>query len=235
MEQELLILAYHRVGRPDPGARYKGQFVTPAQLAFQVKGLQHLNYQVLTLTDALGAPGKRAVITFDDGYRNNLVLGLPVLSSIGVPATVFAVTTDVGRSGVVWEEAGETNPSDLMNWDELKQLQAHGWEIGSHCSKHVHLAIKSDDEQVKLIKDSMDELIKHLGPSSYPFAYPYGSFTSRTSDIVKNAGFSCAVSMLAGSQSTGDKRYSLRRMPMKGYRADHYLRAPIWWATRILE
>ncbi|MGC9317118.1 MAG: polysaccharide deacetylase family protein [Armatimonadota bacterium] len=58
-----------------------------------------------TALDWLDAPtsgARLAVITFDDGYRDNLVNGLPVLRSAGAPATLFVCTDPVIRGSTVW-------------------------------------------------------------------------------------------------------------------------------------
>lgn len=232
MVDSLVILAYHRVGYPNAEARYKGQFVTPKHLWFQIKCLQLIGYRFCTLGNALQQRGKRAVVTFDDGYRNNLTQGLPVLQRLGIPATVFVVTQDVGKTNVVWSEAGETNPGDLLSWDEIRQLQKHGWEVGSHCSEHVHLAEKTPDVQARLVRASFQALEKELGAGAFPFAYPYGSFDAITAKAVEQAGFSCAVSTLPGDNRAGSERFALRRLARRGYRFDHYMRA-VWGLSQI--
>ena len=40
----------------------------------------------------LPIPRKTFVVTFDDGYVNNLTQALPILTRLGVPATVFVAT-----------------------------------------------------------------------------------------------------------------------------------------------
>jgi peptidoglycan/xylan/chitin deacetylase (PgdA/CDA1 family) len=48
-------------------------------------------------------PSKRAmVVTFDDGYRNNLTHALPVLRRYGVPATVFLPTGNIDGQKPFW-------------------------------------------------------------------------------------------------------------------------------------
>ena len=169
-----------------------------------------------------------AVVTFDDGYRNNLELGAPVLSSMGIPATVFVVTRDVGKQALTWSEAGETNPADLLTWDEIRQLQKSGWEIGSHCSEHIHLARRSAEEQKSLLNTSLDDLHTHLGAGAYSLAYPFGSFNSDTIAIMRDSGFFCAVTTESGINRSIRSVYELARVPMKGYRFDHYWRSKSW-------
>lgn len=67
-------------------------------------------YRVLPLEDALARlvagtlPERALAVTFDDGYRSNLTLGLPILEELRVPATVFLVTDLVGTDDVTWPD-----------------------------------------------------------------------------------------------------------------------------------
>jgi peptidoglycan/xylan/chitin deacetylase (PgdA/CDA1 family) len=59
---------------------------------------------------AQGTLPRRAVaVTFDDGYRDNLNVAKPLLSKVGVPATVFLSTGSIGSGRPFW-------------WDELARL-----------------------------------------------------------------------------------------------------------------
>lgn len=65
-------------------------------------------YDVVTLESALQEVGQqrksdrpKVAITFDDGYRSNLRLALPVLKEFGLPATVF-VATAFAEGELLW-------------------------------------------------------------------------------------------------------------------------------------
>lgn len=49
-------------------------------------------------------PERSAVITFDDGFRDNLVNGLPSLKRHGVPATIFVVSDCATRGELPWSQ-----------------------------------------------------------------------------------------------------------------------------------
>ena len=53
------------------------------------------------LLGGLGAGGKYALLTFDDGYYNN-TLALPVLEELGVPAVFFISTDHVRENKCFW-------------------------------------------------------------------------------------------------------------------------------------
>src|SRR5262245_41930182 len=108
MSSQLLILGLHRVGFPPPNAKIRGLFISPRLLSFQIWLLKRRGYKFMTLRDAMSRnESKRAVLTFDDGYADNLSAALPVLKKHNVSATLFVITGDVGKEDVVWDEAGE--------------------------------------------------------------------------------------------------------------------------------
>lgn len=61
-----------------------------------------------TLAD-VSVPSRRprVVVTFDDGYRDNLTNALPIAESKGVPITVFVTSGILGnRNGLWWDRLG---------------------------------------------------------------------------------------------------------------------------------
>jgi peptidoglycan/xylan/chitin deacetylase (PgdA/CDA1 family) len=69
------------------------------------------HYEVLSLDRLLRCyeerqpvPARSVVLTFDDGFRDNLLHGLPVLKKHGVPATVFVVTGCAASGELPWPQ-----------------------------------------------------------------------------------------------------------------------------------
>ena len=188
MNSHPLILGLHRVGRPPFNAKIRGLFITPGLLSFQIRLLKFFGYRFVTLSDSISATGqKNAVITFDDGYVDNLTLALPLLKKHDVPATLFVVTSDIGKKNVVWPEAGEDLPADILSWESLAELKANGWEIGSHSHEHVHLARYEESQQAKLIELSINAIEENLGERPVSCAYPYGSFMTSAPRALSSA------------------------------------------------
>ncbi|MFN6963601.1 MAG: polysaccharide deacetylase family protein [Pyrinomonadaceae bacterium] len=222
-----LILSLHHVGAPPRSARIRGLFTTPSLLSFQLRWLLRSGYTFTTLSRAFARPDRRtAVVTFDDGYRDNLTAGLPVLEELGIPATVFVITGDVGKRGVTWSEAGDPLPSDMLGWDDLALLQSKGWEVGSHADQHIHLARHSPEVQLSTISSSIDAICKNLGSRPRSFAYPYGSYDETTKRIVSDCGFELAVTARSGVASGRHQEslLELSRIPIGGRRFYHFLK-----------
>ena len=107
-----LILCYHRVA--DEPSDPWSLCVTPAHFRQHLDVLrQHARPSRLTdlvsRVHARRRPYKNVVITFDDGYADNLLAAKPLLEQAGVPATVYVVSGHVGHTQEFW-------------WDELERI-----------------------------------------------------------------------------------------------------------------
>jgi peptidoglycan/xylan/chitin deacetylase (PgdA/CDA1 family) len=107
-----LILLYHRIAdvRPDPWSLC----VTPRHFAEQLETLRQYGrpMQLRQLAQALAdgnIPRRSVVVTFDDGYADNLYHAKPTLERYEIPTTVFLITGHIGHTREFW-------------WDELERL-----------------------------------------------------------------------------------------------------------------
>ena len=106
----VLTLNYHRIGDGSRSEFDRGLWsATPEEFAAQVEFLQ-AHFEVIS-PDALEAVRKRgrgrfAMITFDDGYRDNYTAAFEILKRRGAPATFFVATGFLDSPSLPW-------------WDEI--------------------------------------------------------------------------------------------------------------------
>ena len=102
LEHAGMILMFHHVAPPQAGRLpiNGGLEVTPQTLDHVLCSLKAQDYDIVPMDEAperlaRASPGKRrfAVLTFDDGGRDNLLHAAPVLLRHGAPFTIY-VTTD---------------------------------------------------------------------------------------------------------------------------------------------
>jgi peptidoglycan/xylan/chitin deacetylase (PgdA/CDA1 family) len=101
------VLVYHRVGDTcefpsDVGLTATGDF--EKQLIYLRRRYRLMSLGELGSAIATGAtiPVDAAVVTFDDGYRDNYLNAYPLLKKHGVPATIFLATGHVDDGTPYW-------------------------------------------------------------------------------------------------------------------------------------
>lgn len=109
----LVILTYHGVLPSTSGVEgdESRNVVDQENFAWQMRYLAK-HFRCLPLEEAvelLGSnrplPPYSVVVTFDDGFRNNLQYAFPILRRCGVPATIFLTTGHIGRgTQLLWTE-----------------------------------------------------------------------------------------------------------------------------------
>ena len=107
-----------------------------------------------------------AVVTFDDGMRNNRRVALPILSEYGIPATVY-VTIGFISGESPW--IGPGGDGAMMSEEELRDLAAAGWELGAHTMTHPDLSTLDYDACLEEIEQSRAELERIAGVGTKTF------------------------------------------------------------------
>jgi peptidoglycan/xylan/chitin deacetylase (PgdA/CDA1 family) len=154
-------------------------------------------------------------ITFDDGYRDNFEVAAPILRKLGLPATFFVVTGFVGTRTVAFWDRNLPRQPGWMDWDQLRELTAQGFDIGSHTDTHVDLGT-ADEETTRLeLETSKRKLDERLGKPVRLFAYPFGmpdNISKRAREQVRQTGFACCISAAGGANPPITSPFELTRI-----------------------
>lgn len=207
----LRILMYHSI---DSNAHDRFT-ITPQQFERQMAFLAENGFQVVSLQTGVKQLSMTAnldhslVLTFDDGYRDFLTNAAPILESFKFPATLFILTESKMAS---WQSNGHAKT--LLSQDELAEIKARGFSLGSHTATHPDLTAVDDSTLERELSDSR-AAIAEFGETFIPFAYPGGTFTQRERDAVERAGYDCGV-IVGGRWGNGPEtdRFLLKREPM---------------------
>ena len=129
-----LVLAYHNVV-PDSYPPFGDRSLHLPRGLF-VRQLECLlaTHTIVPLEELLGPapPGRRprAAITFDDGYRGAVLIGLPELAKRGLPATLFVVPGFVGKGPFWWDAlAAQSGVDPVLRRRALDELQGKDTEV----------------------------------------------------------------------------------------------------------
>lgn len=217
------ILVYHwfRPAAAASSSRSPQLEMTPSLFDAQIRHLQRAGYRSLPLSQAIAGgrevrPQKPIVITFDDGTLDFWEHARAVLVKYGFRATLFVVTGHIGGESNWDVDLGEP-PRPLMSWEQIRELDREGFEIGSHTHTHRPLTSLTDDEVLRELARSRQMLAETLGSAPRFLAYPRSFYRPGHKRIARDAGYSgaCAVVLQWKDLRRADD-FDLKRMAVKG-------------------
>jgi peptidoglycan/xylan/chitin deacetylase (PgdA/CDA1 family) len=227
-DELLRVLMYHKVN-DRPG----NPLTVPVSLFDeQLAQLRELGYTVVDLDAVLAhygngdpLPPRPVLITFDDGYRDNLENAAPLLGKHGYRAVVFVPIGYLDDPVPLPHEQklvsrGLLNPT--LRWDDLTEVEAVGIRVESHGISHRPLADLELRAASREIVDSKLRLEDRLGRPVRAFAYVKGSeadFRTEHVSLVREAGYEVAFTSVSGSNAPGADPLRLRRYNVEPYPA----------------
>jgi len=195
--QTIPILTYHRFSNDCSSPLC----VRSSIFENQMKYLKENDFHIISPEQLLafleykqGLPKKSVLITMDDGYRSVYEIAYPILKKYGFTATLFIYTNFVGVSNMA------------ITWDQLKELKANGFSIGSHTISHSDLTMREEGEteadwMARIDKElfgSKQILDKKLDQDTISLAYPYGKYDQSSIKTARKAGYKIAMSVQRG-------------------------------------
>lgn len=204
------VLMYHwiRPVLPKYTARERTYTVTPESFAAQMQALVDAGYHTITpddLRDAIQSgstaslASKPVLLTFDDGMRGQYQYAFPVLKKLGLKATFFLISNERSRGGMSNAMVADLAQSPLIT-------------IAAHTRHHFFLTHLSDAMLEEEIRGSREDLEALTGKPVRYFAYPFGSWSERIAEKVKDMDFDLAFGIRLGSLHTPSSAFQLRRI-----------------------
>jgi peptidoglycan/xylan/chitin deacetylase (PgdA/CDA1 family) len=219
---------YHHIAVPPAGVRLRGLYTTPRQFDGHLRWLKKQGVAFTTfgklVSGEQSACSRLVMLTFDDGLHDNFTEALPILRRHDVPAVVYPVMNELGRRGVVWPEATDQTPADLISENEIREMQRHGIEFGSHLLEHTHLTTHSADEQNRQLVESKTALQSILAGDVLSVAYPYGDIDAEGAARAAAAGYRFGMTTVEGTNDRDSNPMLLNRVPAKGSKIHHPLK-----------
>jgi peptidoglycan/xylan/chitin deacetylase (PgdA/CDA1 family) len=171
----LTVLMFHRVLPEDLANRFCAdpEYTMPPELLGSILDFCKRHHTPVGLEDVLASregirplPPYPVLVTFDDGWRDNLDFAHPVLRAAGVPWVLFAATDAVASPAIWWQEVLEwALRSGRASYDELwaaasgnGQTKATSARTLSRLLRFGALAADRRDEILKPYAAAMQEI-----------------------------------------------------------------------------
>lgn len=200
------ILLYHHVGISLRDSPY---YVSAHDFEQQMYLLHEWGYQTISvellvraLKEGAELPPKPVILTFDDGSRTVFTTAFPVMQKYGFTGTVYIVSNYIGIP-------------NYMDREQIRELHANGWEVGSHSLSHVDLT-ERPDRQMEEIIESRRRLETILSLPVLTFAYPFGAYNADSVQFARQAGYIAAAGLGENSLQSPRNLYYLYRWDITG-------------------
>jgi peptidoglycan/xylan/chitin deacetylase (PgdA/CDA1 family) len=216
------VLMYHRIW---PGMR-DGLTLTPEQLREQWTYLKKEGYRCLSLPEFLEIaqgnslrPEKAFLLTFDDGYRNNLTYVYPLLQELGWSAAIFIIADTLDGTA----SPATNEPDEKLSVEELRRMDPQTIYLGLHGYHHENFKETPPAAIEAALRKSMQAFENAGLPYHKVLAYPYGSrpkdaaVLAQVKDMMKRLGVKAAFRI--GNQPASvpaNDLYELKRIDIRG-------------------
>jgi peptidoglycan/xylan/chitin deacetylase (PgdA/CDA1 family) len=126
----------------------------------------------------LPIPDRLVVLTFDDSVKSHFTVAAPILKKYGFSASFFIT------EGFTFK----TNKRDYMTWEEIKELDRMGFEIGNHTRDHLGINAENVDQLEEQLR-GIDQRCAAMGVKTpVSFAWPGNSFAVEALPALRKHG-----------------------------------------------
>lgn len=197
------ILMYHSINADSEGVP-ADLVVHPQRFEQQLRYLQRHGYHFATVSEIVAGtvPAPAVALTFDDGFEDNYLQMFPLLQRYQAKATVYLSPEIAGIKRLSTEQIRTMHASGLV-------------EFGAHTMTHLNLAKADPATAEQEIKTSQAHVSALLGAPCVAFAYPYGRFDEAAVALVKQYGFTSAVTVKKGIEALAD-HFRIKRVSVLG-------------------
>lgn len=209
------ILCYHGVEENTDNFYFNNTEDFAAQMEVLAdEGFQSISCRQLAdyLAGKQDIPEKSVLLTIDDGNISVYETAHSIMSRHGFTATLFIYTSAIGNKG-------------HLSWEQVKELQSLGHEIGSHTVTHANLTRLGNGQSVQEhqahvvteVTQSKSHIEEVIGEPVVALAYPYGNYDEFVMSAAREAGYRLAFSIDRGAADADSDPFRLpRQMVVKG-------------------
>lgn len=197
--------------------------IAPALFEAQLDALASSRVTVVPLADVRDTPGSVS-LTFDDGYRNFLETGLPLLHRYKMPATLFVVSGYCGRLNQWGSSLRDLPRFPILSWTEIREISQAGVVIGAHTVHHPNLTVMPPEQAAQELRECRSSIEDRIGLRVDSLAYPYGA-TSAAVRALASVEFRLACGTRPAFVKSGSDPFDLPRIDAR------YLRRVYWMSN----
>lgn len=191
--------------------------VLKSEFEKQMQLLKDDNYVTLTakefqlfMNGELNVPKKSVLITFDDGFKENVVEAYPILKKNNFTAINFLITAAMTEENSKYDakEFQYFSVPDIESSSDIFEFQSHTYNFHKRTENEVAYLVAKTKEEIK--NDLAISLI-NLEGRNRSFSYPYGEYNEETIKVLKELGFEMAFTVEYDDAEPGMNMFEIPR------------------------
>ena len=211
------VLLYHRVNdvADDPLTTSLRRLAEHMLILRRYYSVVPSSMLVETIEAGQRLPHNSVALHFDDSYRDVYTYARPILAALGYQASCFVPSGYVGTERRIPHDASSPWVFENLHPEDLRDLVASGFEIGSHTVTHIDLGRCTDATAVAELVQSKRELEAIVGRPVTLFAYPFGreqNVRDGTRELARRSGYQAMFSAYGGFVTENSNLFDLQRI-----------------------
>lgn len=204
------IVMYHHFCKDT--SKLNDYVITPNQFENDIKYIKEKGYTTITMTQLINyckgtetLPPKPIIITIDDGFESIYAYVYPLMQEYDMCAVVGIVGSyadfftdnqdhNIDYSYLDWQEINKLSKTKYI------EIQNHSYNLHKNCCGRIGANKKygeSESDYRKVFRDDLcknqEKIFLNTGTMPNTFVYPFGSNSKLSKKILKEIGFSAAL------------------------------------------
>lgn len=214
------ILMYHKIPDTEIQSQHK-IFVTKINFEKHLQFFKKRGFQTLTFSDLKlfrtgqksfkDFPKKPLILTFDDGYKDNLINASPLLKKYNYKAQIFLLADKAIKENS-WDLSSDEPSHEIISGNERQKWKESAFEIGSHGFSHQKITEFSPQEAYRELCESKKSLEAEFNQNTNVFAFTYGITNTASAEIAQDAGYDYALNTDTGGLLLEENPYQIFRV-----------------------
>lgn len=227
------VLMYHKIPDEELQSQHK-IFVTKENFEKHLRFFKEAGFTTLTFSELSKYrkglksfsqfPNKPLLLTFDDGYQDNLDNADPLLKKYDFQAEIFLLANPDLKTNH-WDYSEDSANSSTTN-DTLKAQEKHllvsgekrklwknsAFQIGSHGLSHERLPAMTAEGKIHELTESKKLLEKEFQTEVITYAYTFGDTNADCARLAQDTGYEYALNTDTGGLVMEEDPYQIFRV-----------------------
>lgn len=219
--QWIPILMYHKIPDQDLTSQHK-IYVNKNNFAQHLKTFKSLNMTTITFDElALYRKGLKSfslfpknplILTFDDGYEDNLKNADIELKKQNMQAHIYLLADATVASNQWDHQTDASEKHKIISGDERKLWKNSQFTIGSHGLNHQRLPALSTEKKILELSTSKQKLEAEFKQPVITYAYTYGDTNKECAELAEACGYEYALNTDTGGLLLEENPYAIFRV-----------------------